>query len=152
MSLREGPQSQWLARGRVFFDTNILVYTDDRRYPDKQARAVELVRQCRRNGTAVISTQVLQEYYAAVTRKLDLASDIARGKVEFFSQFPVFLLEPLAILSAIDLHRLHQLSIWDGLILHAALASNCKTLLTEDMAHGATIRGIRIVNPFADLD
>lgn len=151
MSLGEGPPPPWLERGRVFFDTNVLVYTDDRRYPDKRARARELVRQCRRNGTAVISTQVLQEYYSVATSKLNLALGIAQGKVEFFSQFPVFQTDPPAILAAIDLHRLHQLSFWDALILHAAQASGCKALLTEDTAHGTSIRGIRIVNPFADI-
>ena len=49
------------------------MYTDDHDEPDKQAPALELVADARRNGTGVVSTQVLQEYFVSITRKLGVA-------------------------------------------------------------------------------
>src|SRR5260370_42154543 len=45
---------------RSFFDTNILVYADDKRAAAKQNRAIDRVAEHRRNGTGVVSLQVLQ--------------------------------------------------------------------------------------------
>lgn len=53
-----------------------------------------------------------------------------------------------AVLDALDLHVLHQVSFWDALILQAARQSGCVQLLTEDLQTGAVIGGVRIVNPF----
>jgi hypothetical protein len=74
---------------RSFFDTNVLVYADDDDAPAKQRRARDLVYEHRRNGTGVVSLQVLQEYFVTVTRKLKLNSQIARRKVELLAEFDV---------------------------------------------------------------
>ena len=55
---------------RSFFDTNLLVYTDDHDAPEKQQRALELLADHRRDRSGVVSTQVLQEYFSAATGKL----------------------------------------------------------------------------------
>ena len=70
---------------RSFFDTNILVYADDKRAPAKQSRAIDLVAEHRRDGTGVISLQVLQEYFVTVTRKRKrrFASRAAEGRNTF---------------------------------------------------------------------
>ncbi len=72
--------------GLAFFDTNILVYADDRSSPKKQDRAITLFSEHLRLGTAVISLQVLQEYFAAATRKLRVAPDAAQRKVEILAR------------------------------------------------------------------
>jgi len=51
---------------RSFFDTNVLVYADDQRAGAKQSRAIDLVAKHRRDGTRVVSLQVLQEYFVTV--------------------------------------------------------------------------------------
>ena len=66
--------------GREFIDTNVLVYADDARDPHKQARARDLVRRLLRERRGVLSLQVLQEYFAASTRKLGLAGAEARRR------------------------------------------------------------------------
>jgi predicted nucleic acid-binding protein len=48
---------------RSFFDTNVLVYTDDHDAPDKQAKALDLLEKHRDHHRGVLSVQVLQEYY-----------------------------------------------------------------------------------------
>jgi len=133
---------------RSFFDTNVLVYADDKAAPAKQRRALELVAGHRRAGTGVVSLQVLQEYFVTVTRKLQVDARIARRKIELLAEFDVAAPELADILAAIDLHRLHGFSFWDALIVRSAKQSGCSVLLTEDFQHQREMEGIRIVNPF----
>jgi predicted nucleic acid-binding protein len=133
---------------RSFFDTNVLVYADDKAAPAKQRRALDLVAEQRRAGTGVVSLQVLQEYFVTVTRKLRVDARIARRKVELLAEFDVAAPEVADILAAIDLHRLHGFSFWDALILRAAKQSGCSVLLSEDLQETRELDGIRIVNPF----
>ena len=132
---------------RSFFDTNVVVYSDDKAAPAKQRRALELVSEHRRAGTGVVSMQVLQEYFVTVTRKLQVDTRIARRKVELLAEFDVAIPNVPDILAAIDLHRLHGFSFWDALVLRSAKQAGCRVLLTEDL-QVREIDGVRIVNPF----
>jgi predicted nucleic acid-binding protein len=134
---------------RSFIDTNVLVYADAADAPDKQARASILIAQLLRNGEGVISTQVLNEFVNAALRKLSLPLELVRARVRLYSRFETVNASSSAIGEALDLHALHRISFWDALILQAARQSGCVQLLTEDMQSGATIGGVRIVNPFA---
>ncbi len=96
----------------------------------------------------MISTQVLQEYFAATTRKLKVRPEIARRKVEIFARLDVVQVDLDLILGAIDLHRLHALFFWDALIVRAALANGCTVLYSEDLQTGQRLNGLQIVNPF----
>lgn len=137
---------------REFIDTNVLVYADDARDLRKQVRARDLVRRLLRDRRGVLSLQVLQEYFAAATRKLGLTSADARRRVEVYSRFDVVALRLPDLLAAIDLHRLHNLSVWDALVVRAALNGSCVTLHTEDMQSGYTIERVTISNPFAGVE
>jgi len=133
---------------RSFFDTNVLIYADDKAAPAKQRRALELVAEHRRARTGVVSLQVLQEYFVTVTRKLHVDPAIARRKVELLAEFHVAAPDVSDILSAIDLFRLHSLSFWDALIVRSAKQSGCTVLLSEDMQHARELDGLHIFNPF----
>lgn len=133
---------------RSFFDTNVLIYADDKGAPAKQRRSLELIEEHRRARTGVVSLQVLQEYFVTATRKLQLDTRIARRKVELLAEFDVAAPELADILAAIDLHRLHGFSFWDALILRAAQQAGCSVLFSEDMQGTREIDGLHIVNPF----
>jgi predicted nucleic acid-binding protein len=133
---------------RSFFDTNILIYADDKAAPVKRRRALELVTEHRRARTGVVSPQVLQEYFVTVTRKLHVDPSIARRKVELLAEFDVATLDVTEILAAIDLHRLHNFSFWDALVIRSAKESGCAVLFSEYMQHARDIDGLQIVNPF----
>ena len=137
---------------RSFFDTNVLVYADDKAAPAKQRRALDLVAEHRRGGTGVVSLQVLQEYFVTVTRKLHVDARIARRKVELLAEFDVAVPEVADILAAIDLHRLNGSSFWDALVVRAAKQAGCSVLLSEDLQQQREIDGVRIVNPFRARD
>jgi predicted nucleic acid-binding protein len=133
---------------RSFFDTNILVYTDDKGSPAKQRRALELVAEHRKNSTGVVSLQVLQEYFVTVTRKFKVDPQVARRKVELIAEFDVATPNVDDVLASIDLHRLHTISFWDALVLRSAKQSGCSVLFSEDMQDQREVDGVRIVNPF----
>jgi predicted nucleic acid-binding protein len=137
--------------GRSFFDTNVLVYSDDDDTPAKQRLARDLIYEHRRGGTGVVSLQVLQEYFVTVTQKLGVASPVARRKVEILSEFDVVVPEVADILAAIDLHRLHGFSFWDALVVRTAKQAGCRVLLSEDLEDGREIDGLQVLNPFRDL-
>jgi predicted nucleic acid-binding protein len=134
---------------RSFFDTNVLVYTDDKANTAKQRIAVALVTEHRRSGTGALSLQVLQEYFVTITRKLRVEAAVARRKVELLAEFDVAAPDLPDILAAIDLHRLHGFSFWDALVIRSAKQAGCSVLFSEDMQAGREIDGLRIVNPFA---
>lgn len=133
---------------RSFFDTNVLVYADDKRMPEKRRRALSLVAEHRRLATGVVSLHVLQEYFVTLTRKLGIEAGTARRKVELLTQFDVATPTVEDILAAIDLHRLHGFSFWDALILRTAKQAGCRVLFSEDWQHASEVDGVRIMNPF----
>ena len=78
-----------------------------------------------------------------------MSSQDAKRRVSLYSRFDVVTMTPTDLLAAIDLHRIHQLSIWDGLVIRAALNGACTVLHTEDMQAGYTIEDLLLTNPFA---
>jgi predicted nucleic acid-binding protein len=137
---------------RAFVDTNVLVYADDRSDRKRQQAAQRLITRLFEDSAGVISLQVLQEYFAAARRKLGMNAEDLRRRVELYGRFEVVTSSLDDLLAAIDLHRLHGFSIWDGLIVRSALAGRCSVLYTEDLQHGRRIDGLEFVNPFETHD
>lgn len=133
-----------------FLDTNVLVYRFDGDAPDKQRRARETYIAAVGSGTALISTQVLQEFYATLSSKFAkrVQADVVLGTVKLLAELPMVLLTPELVLAAIAKHRRHALSFWDALIVQAAIAGKAKRILSEDLQHGLEIEGVRVENPF----
>lgn len=133
---------------RSFLDSNILLYADDASAGPKQTKAIELIEAGLRSRKAVISTQVLQEYYVNAVKKLRISPEIARASVEIFQTLPTNLIQCEDILAAIDLQRLHTISFWDCLIIRSAIQARCKILYSEDLQTGRRFGPLKIVNPF----
>ena len=134
--------------GLAFFDTNILLYADDRRSPAKRSRSINLICENQSNGRFVVSTQVLQEYYTAATRKLDVDPEVAQRKVQLLTLGRVVRIESEDVVAAIELHRLTRISFWDALIVHAARTAGASVLYSEDLQNGQILAGVPVVNPF----
>ena len=137
------------AEGKVFFDTNILVYSVDERTPEKKVIASNLLDEASRSKNGIISTQSLQEFYNAAVKKLNLSKQAAKEYVDFFSkQFPVKEISIPLIIKAIDISIKNGLSFWDSLILSAANDTGCILVYSEDMNSGQIICGTKVLNPF----
>jgi len=145
-----GPAKSFMT-ARVFLDSNIIVYLFDWRAPEKQRIAGQLLQGLVRDETLpVVSTQVLQETYAALTRKLrmnpaDALHDLRRMEEASFSvtTMDTALIWRAAMRSAAD-----RISFWDGLIVETALASRCSRLYSEDLQAGRMFDGLEVINPF----
>ena len=134
-----------------FLDTNIFVYTFDRREPEKQTRAHGLVERALGTGDGVVSSQVVQEFLNVALRKFErpLSDEQALRYLRevldpLCSVFPSIALYEMAL----SLHRRWRFSFYDALIVAAALESGCKVLYSEDLQDGQEIESLTVVNPF----
>ena len=151
MSCMRDNKSVVTTERKVFFDTNILVYSADAKNPQKQLIAASLLEKASIEKTGLISTQSLQEFYNAATKKLKLTKHAAKEYVELFSkQFPVKEISIPLILNAVDISIKHKLSFWDSLIISTANETGCVVVYSEDMNNGQIIDGTKILNPFAN--
>ena len=131
--------------GKIFLDTNIVVYLYSGDEPAKQTAALALIKQ-----NPVISTQVLSELANTMSRKFALPYDVvAKAVAEVRDACTVIAVTADTIVQALSLAKKYQYSYYDSLILAAALSAGCETLATEDMQHGQVIEGgLEIHNPF----
>jgi len=133
---------------RSFFDTNILLYVYSDADSVKQKRARDLYREQVLSGAILVSTQVIQEFYVAATRKLAMPRPAARALTEALSELPVVTVTSTHIRSAMDNEQRYQISFWDGLILAVAEAGGAEVLYTEDLNDGQKYGGVLVRNPF----
>ena len=135
---------------KIFVDTNILIYAHDLDAGEKQKMAANQLKVIWEEGTGIISTQVLQEFYVNVTRKIPapLTPIEARGIIRNYLAWPVHLISPESILTASEIAEHHQLSFWDAMIISSAGSAGADHLMIEDMNHGQIIEGVAIRNPF----
>ncbi len=134
---------------RVFVDTNILVYAHDLSAQDRHTRAAAIVESLWETETGVISTQVLQEFYVTVTRKIKnpLTPAEARDIIRNYLAWPVQINDPETTIRASEIEEKNSLSFWDALIVAAALRLQAKKIITEDLNHGQIIEGVLVENP-----
>lgn len=132
-----------------FFDTNVLVYALDTRAGRKHEIADALLAEHLRAGTLVLSTQVLQETYAVLLRKLQAPPERALEAVSALAQERVVPSSASFVVDALALSIEHRLSSWDALIVQAALQARCELLFSEDLQAGRRFgSGLVVVNPF----
>lgn len=137
-------------RSRIFVDTNVLVYIYDADEPHKQRIATKVLAETG-GERAVLSAQVVNEFYVTVTRKLKKPLDEPRAReaVDVLSQLDVVPIDAGLVTAGVARSQQSQLSLWDALVVEAARRAGCTVLLTEDLNAGAVFGGVRVVNPFA---
>jgi len=137
-------------KDKVFLDTNILIYAHDRDAGLKHDMALSIIEKIWEEEMGIISTQVIQEFYVNVTRKIPnpITPVQARGIILNYFSWQVEAVEPQTILSASEIEEKYILSFWDSLIIATASQSEAGKILTEDLNHGQIIEGVLIENPF----
>ena len=129
----------------AFFDTNVLVYA----FIESEARSVAADRILAEGG--IVNVQVLNEFVNVACRKHALPWPDIRGAL---ATIRILCGEPRPLTSTVHeagiaIAERYQYRIYDALIIAAAVEAGCRTLYSEDLANGQTIRGVRIVDPFA---
>lgn len=135
---------------RSFLDTNILVYAYDVREPVKHARAQDVLKQGIEEETAVLSVQVIGEFFTVVTRRIPnpLSIEETEEVLNLLGILPIIDLDFRMVRHAIEIHRRHAIAYWDALIVAAAHRAECSQILTEDLNAGQSYEGVAVVNPF----
>lgn len=138
--------------GRVFVDTNILVYAYDRSEPEKQRQALTVLDSLATARSGVINPQILAEFFVAVTRKIatPLSAPVAYERlVNYLQAWTVVDLTGMITLEAARGVRDYQFNFWDAQIWAAARLNQIPVIFSEDFNVGATIEGVRFVNPLS---
>jgi len=134
----------------TFLDTNILVYAYDEHEPEKQIRAQTLLRKAIQEESAVLSVQVLGEFFVVVTRRIKepLSASDAEKIIDTLSILLVAEIDLTLVKRAIATQTRYRISYWDSLIVAAAERAGCSTILSEDLNHGQKYNGVLVENPF----
>lgn len=134
---------------RAFVDTNRSAYRLDRRKIHKDQVIKTWMQRMAQDNEIVISTQVLIELRAMMTRKLRpsmSAIDCCRA-LDALAQFNVVPTDASHVLDAHELAEAHRISWFDGLILEAAIRSHCALLYSEDFNAGQQFGSLAIIIP-----
>ena len=126
-----------------FFDTNVLLYL-----LSKDAAKADRAEALLASG-GVVSVQVLNEFASVASRKL--AMTIAEIREILSTIRAVCAVMPLDIEThdlGLDIAERHRFSIYDALIVAAAVRAGCAILYTEDLQQGQVIEKLKIRNPF----
>lgn len=129
-----------------FFDTNVLVYIASAD-PGKAGRAEALVA-----AGGVISVQVLNELANVARRKMRMPWPETRGFLSLLRG--LLTVQPLDVATheaGLALAERYGLSTYDAMIAAAALQAGCDKLWSEDLHHGISLDGLRVLNPFRSM-
>ena len=90
----------------------------------------------------MVSTQVLQEFYVNVTRKIPapISPARARGILNNYLAWQVEINGPRTSLYASEIEERHQLSFWDSMIIAAATQGRAEQIVTEDLNHRGDVQ------------
>jgi predicted nucleic acid-binding protein len=135
---------------KVFLDSNIIVYAYDTHEPEKLVKAQSLLKSWIIQESAVVSSQVLGEFFVVVTQRIKepLSADEAMEIIEVLSVLPVAEIDLSLVKRAIETHKVYGISYWDSLIVAAAERTGCLKLVSEDLNDGQEYNGIVVENPF----
>lgn len=132
-------------KGKMFLDSNILVYSSLQDDKEKHDIVLNLWRQLEGNFIFV-STQVVNEVYVSL---LKADKDIQNIVLKIIDVCNVSVITINSIKSAWKLKKQYNLSCWDSLIVASAMENNCDILYSEDMQDRQTLEDkLKIINPF----
>ena len=136
--------------GRVFVDTNLLVYAHDVSTGAKHEKARSLIERLWQERSGAVSTQILQELYVSLRRKAGrpLPAEEARDVVADYLRWEVVVNNGESILDAIALEQRYGISFWDALVIQASRVCGAEVLYSEDLRDGQVYDSVRVVSPF----
>ncbi|MEQ9373748.1 MAG: PIN domain-containing protein [Imperialibacter sp.] len=135
-------------RGKVFIDTNFLIYLFSEDDQIKKVHCTQLIDSLRDKVVLVWSTQVMQEFYRVMTVKHHIPPQVVKDILQLFDDFELVINNKETINTAIDIQTVNKISFWDSLVISAATQAKCTTILTEDLNSGQLIQGVYLQDPF----
>jgi predicted nucleic acid-binding protein len=136
---------------RRALDTNLLVYAEGLNGEARRSAALQAL-DVLGEDDVLIPAQALGELFAVLTRKAGRSAAASRDAVlGWTDSFAVIDTTQAVLLEAMEIATTHRFSLWDAVMLAAAAQAGCRILLSEDMQHGFTWRGVTIRNPFTQV-
>jgi predicted nucleic acid-binding protein len=138
----------------ALIDTNVLVYRFDPRFPEKQARANDLLRRGLRADSIRVPHQAIVEFVPAATRRprggepLLSLEDARREAEEMLLQFTVLYPNEDVVRTAVRGAAAYQLSWFDAHMWAFAEVYGLGELLSEAFQHDRQYGSVRALNPF----
>ena len=134
---------------RFTLDSNILVYATDRRDSARHDAAIEIIARAA-NRDCMIMVQTFAEFFHVVTRKgfvprVEAAAQVHRWATAFTVSAGA---SAAALISAMEASAAGRFQFYDALLLATARDAGCTAVISEDMAHGAELDGVRVVAAF----
>jgi len=140
-----------MKEGKCFFDSNILIYSFDSNSPAKRDRAQFVIDSKIDLSEAVLSFQVLQEFVNVMRKGREPRMSVEGCQIfvlKMLDQCEVVRQSKNLFVAGLLMHKRHQVSWYDGLILAAAQISGCQVLYSEDLSDQQKYGGVLVVNPF----
>jgi predicted nucleic acid-binding protein len=133
-------------KDNCFIDTNVLIYS----HSDIDQKKQDVARSVINTDNVYISTQVLNEFISAFSRKFKTDWDtVIQITNEARENLLVHISDTSTIDMACQIAKKYQYSYYDSQIIAAALQCGCKILYSEDMQDRQVIENsLKIVNPF----
>lgn len=133
---------------KVFIDTNIWVYAKiGTPGSEKHDLAINFLKN-NRDGI-VISTQVINEYYNVLIKNKIPEPGIQKSVFQLLTEVDLVLITFETIAKSWEIRSRYNYSVFDSLIVAAALEADCNVLYSEDLQHQQLIESkLRIINPF----
>jgi len=133
---------------KIFIDTNIIVYANDKRDPEKQKKAIKIITRLMKSQNGAISTQVMQEYAYTAVKILRQNHQVVMRQLKLLESFDVIRQSPEMIRRALEIMVTYGMGFWDSCIISNAEGANCSVVYSEDLNPGQYYSGIKVVNPF----
>ena len=134
-------------RGKIFVDTNILIYYFQFKQEQRKILSTNLIHNYIED--IFLSTQVLGELFNVMRKKgnnIEVCSAIVEECIHIF---PISEIRKQHVSKALTINKKYGYSYYDSLIIASALEAGCDILYTEDMQHNQLIENkLRILNPF----
>ena len=132
----------------TFIDSNVFVYSVDKRNTEKRRIAREIIAAAIDNHDFTISQQVLNEFANVSLKKLSMTVGDVRECIAEFLNIDVVEQRLDWTCKALDIKEKYGIQFYDALLIAAASTSGCNEIMTEDLADGQGSCGVTAVNPF----
>ncbi|MFA4980705.1 MAG: PIN domain-containing protein [Sphingobacterium sp.] len=134
---------------KLLLDTNILVYGEDKKNPQKQILAIEFIDDCIKRNNGVLSIQNLVEFSNVLNTKINLPShDINERIKDFSTDFDLIHYNKDSILKANEYCEKFRTDFFDALIIATMEENGISIIATENVDHFSFIPWLTVINPF----
>lgn len=137
----------------VFVDTSVLILSEDGADPERRARVMAWLRCLWQQRLGRTSSQVLNDFYRSVTTHIlpAMPNGDARAEVRRYQRWAPWSTDHATVESAWSLESRFSLPYADALIVAAAKAQGCETVLSLALPHGQLYDSVLILDPLRAL-